>query len=148
VDHPRRLAELVGLLEDRDVVVRERAAATVARLAESRPERLVRAAERAKAVLADDSAYVRWHLAYALGRLALRFPARAAGFLPELAGCLEDENRVVRALSLRALADLAALRPKLVQEALAATKQGLPAPLARILQKSENRAEKRKRTKG
>ncbi|MBM3791326.1 MAG: hypothetical protein FJW35_13405, partial [Acidobacteria bacterium] len=98
VNHPRRLEELVGLLEDKDVAVRGRAATTLVRLADSHPERLLRMAERLKGGLADESAFVRWHLVYVLGRLGWNFPARAASFLPRLADCLDDGNGVVRSL--------------------------------------------------
>ena len=42
VDHPRRLEELLRILEDKDRCVRGRAAATLARLSESHPARLLR----------------------------------------------------------------------------------------------------------
>jgi hypothetical protein len=142
VDHPRRLEELAGLLEDRDVMLRERGAATIARLAESHPARLVRIIERLKVGLADDSAYVRWHVVYALGRLGFRFPARALSYLSELAGCLADDNRVVRSLALRALTDLAVRKPEVVLEVFSSKKQVLPPPLDRILRSAGRRPER------
>jgi HEAT repeat protein len=142
VDHPRRLEELAGLLDDRDVMVRERAAATMARLAESHPARLVRITEKLKVGLADDSAYVRWHVVYALGRLGFRFPAQAPGYLPGLAGCLTDDNRVVRSLALRALTDLASRKPEIVLEVFSSKKQALPSPLDRILRGAGRRQER------
>jgi len=148
VDHPRRLDELVGLLEDRDVILRERAAAAVARLAESCPERLLRIVERMKAALSDDSAYVRWHVAYALGRLGIRFPVRSAEFLAELAGVLEDGNRVVRALALRALTDLAARKPRVFQEAFSSSgATSFPPSLARLLREAGAKSRKSLRSK-
>lgn len=131
VDHPRRLRELAGLFEDKDILVRERAAAATARLAESHPGRLVRIIERLKAGLADDSAFVRWHLAYALGRLALNVPAKAPVCLPDLIARLADENRVVRSLAAKALRDLAARKPEMVVEAFSASKQAPPFALGR-----------------
>lgn len=131
VAHPRRLRELAGLFEDKDILVRERAAAATARLAESHPGRLVRIIERLKAGLADDSAFVRWHVAYALGRLGVKVPAKAPAYLPDLIARLADENRVVRSLAARALRDLAARKPEMVVEAFSASKQVPPFALGR-----------------
>ncbi len=69
VDHPRRLEELLRMLEDKDRIVRGRASVALAQLAESHPARLLRVVARLSEMMADDSAYVRWHLLYALGRL-------------------------------------------------------------------------------
>jgi HEAT repeat protein len=149
VDHPRRLDELVGLLEDRDVILRERAAAALASLAGSCPERLLRIVERIKAGLFDDSAYVRWHVAYALGRLGIRFPVRSPEFLAELARALEDGNRVVRALALRALTDLAARKPNVFQEAFSSSgAANLPPSLARLVRAAGAKSRKPTRSKG
>jgi HEAT repeat protein len=123
-------------------MVRERAAATMARLAESHPARLVRITERLKTGLTDDSAYVRWHVVYALGRLAFGFPTQTLSYLSELAGCLTDENRVVRSLALRALTDLARRKPEIVLEVFSSKKQVLPSPLDRILRGAGKRPEK------
>ena len=68
VAHPRRLEELINMLDDRDRSLRDRAAKTLARLSESHPGRLIRVVERVREALVDDSAYVRWHLVYTLGR--------------------------------------------------------------------------------
>ena len=48
VDHPRRLEELLRMLEDTDRIVRGRAAAAVAQLSESHPARLLRVVGRLK----------------------------------------------------------------------------------------------------
>ena len=135
MDHPRRLDELVGLLEDRDVILRERAAAAVARLAESCPERLLRIVERMKAALSDDSAYVRWHLAYVLGQIGASFPNRAPRFLAELSARLDDENRLVRLFATKAIERIAGERPQVVVEAFRAAKREAPYSIARHLPK-------------
>jgi len=51
LDHPRRIAELVSMLEDRDRSVRGRAAATLARLSETHQNRVVRLLEQIKTAL-------------------------------------------------------------------------------------------------
>jgi len=114
-------------------MVRERAADAVARLAESRADRLVRITERMKGGLSDDSAYVRWHLVYAFGRLGLRFPGRAPQFLPKLAASLDDSHQIVRNFAMKALADLATRHPKAIMDAFSSAKVEPPSPLARIL---------------
>jgi len=134
VDHPRRLGELVGLLEDADVVTRGRAAATLARLADSHPERLMRVTDRIRCGLTDDSAFVRWHLAYALGRLAVRFPKRSDSLLPELVARLEDDNRVVRAVVHTALTEFAGHSAELLENWRNSGSNIPTTPLARILQ--------------
>jgi hypothetical protein len=133
VAHPRRLDELVSLIENPDRGIRGRAAANLARLAQSYPGRLVRVIERLKRDLADDSAYVRWNVAFALGAVGERMPARAVDFLPELCGQLEDENRVVRLLATQALIRIARQDPGAVAEQLGEAKRPVPKPLQPIL---------------
>ena len=135
VAHPRRLAELLGLLDDTGRSLRGRAAATLARLAESHPGRLIRSVERLRESLGDDSAYVRWHLVYALGRMALRYPVMAPRFLGALAARLGDENRIVRVFASQALGSVARRRPAVVRQALDTSKQEVPLSLARILKR-------------
>ena len=57
--HPRRLEELLDMLGEQDLSIRGRAAATLARLAESHPESLLKAMPRLREYLDDDSDYVR-----------------------------------------------------------------------------------------
>lgn len=133
VAHPRRLEELINMLDDRDRSLRDRAAKTLARLSESHPGRLIRVVERLREALVDDSAYVRWHLVYTLGRVGARFPLRAPRFLPDLSVRLDDENRMVRILASRALNSLAVKKPRMVEEAFESTKRVVPSSLARIL---------------
>ena len=106
VEHPGRMGELVSMLEDKDLLVRGSAAATIARLAESHPGRLIRILDRIKQALCDDSAYVRWHAAYSLGVVGGGFSTRASSFAAELFGRLDDNNRVVRILSAKSLRKL------------------------------------------
>ena len=136
VDHPRRLEELFSLLEDKDVMVRERAAATLARLSESHSDRLLRVTERLKIGLTDDSAYVRWHIVYALSQVGSRHPSRASSIPDVFKGRLADDNRVVRSMALSALADLAAREPEAVAQAFAADAHAMPPAVARILRRT------------
>lgn len=141
VNHPRRIEELVDMLEDKDRLIRGRAAATLARLSETLPGRLLRILERVKETLSDDSAYVRWHLAYSLGRIGLKYPARSQGFLNELGARLEDENRVVRVIATKALGAIAARRPSLVKEFFQTGKREVPIHIARILRSKSRKPE-------
>jgi hypothetical protein len=136
VNHPRRLQELANMLDDRHRTVRDRAATILARLSESHPESLIRILDRMKDALGDDSAYVRWHLVYCLGRIGSTYPRRSPLFVKELSVCLEDDNRIVRLLAGKAMARVAVRKPALVQELFATTKREMPATLARIFQKS------------
>lgn len=136
VAHPRRLPELLNLLEDEDRTVRGRAAATLARLSESHTGRLVRVVDRLKDGLADESAYVRWSLSYALGRVGSIFPNKASRLLDGLSSLLEDENKVVRALACRALVRIAARKPQLVRDYFENSKREMPITVARSVKKS------------
>jgi hypothetical protein len=143
VDHPRRLGELLSLLDDSDRVLRGRAATTLARLAESHPGRLVRSVERLRDSLSDDSAFVRWHLVYTLGRMGGRFPLRAPRFLPALVARLEDDNRIVRVFASRALRSVALRRPAVVQKTFESAKHEIPPSVARVLKSSGQKIRKR-----
>ena len=133
VAHPRRLDELVSIMEDSDRVVRDRAAATLARLAETHPERLLRILERLKEDLADDSAYVRWNLVFSLGAVGARFPGRTPDLLPELTDRLDDSNRVVRDMACRALLSFAEHDSRRVVEHIETCRRPLPRPLRHLL---------------
>ncbi|HTY62590.1 MAG TPA: HEAT repeat domain-containing protein [Acidobacteriota bacterium] len=136
VDHPRRLEELLRMIEDKDRIVRGRAALALAKLSESHPARMVRVVERLKEMLGDDSAYVRWHLLYALGKLAEHYPMRARGFLSDLISRLDDDNRVCRILAVRALGQVALRRPRLIEENFQNLKKEMPPAISKILHKS------------
>ncbi len=124
--HPRRLEELVSMIEDGDRRIRDRAAATLARLAESHPERLLRVLERLQNDLADESAYVRWNLVFSLGAVGARYPRCVPELLAELARRLSDDNRVVRVMACRALVRIARRAPQPVAQHFETSK--LPAP--------------------
>jgi HEAT repeat protein len=142
VDHPRRLQELMRMLEDKDRGVRGRAAATLARLSESHPSRLIKLTARLIEALGDESAYVRWNLTYSLGRLSSQFPNRAQGYLGELLTRLEDENRVVRVLACKALAQVAGKKPSAVESLFQNAKKEIPPSVGRALNKSKSKTKR------
>ena len=137
VAHPRRLEELMKMLEDKDRSVRGRAAAAIARLAESHPTRLMRVISRLKTSLKDESAYVRWHLVYALGEIGTCVPHHSCEFLSELVVGLNDQNRVVRILADRALRQVAVEKPLLVRECFRTLKKEAPPAIAQLLRNSK-----------
>ena len=137
VDHPRRLEELLRMLEDKDRAVRGRAAATLARLSESHPARLLRVAQRLKEALLDDSAFVRWHLVYTLGKLAFCSPAQSRALLSDVVSRLEDENRIVRILSCKALSQVAASKPVAIEDLFQGLKKEVPPSVARVLRSAK-----------
>ena len=143
VDNPRRLEELLRMLEDKDRGIRGRAAAALARLSESHPGRLIRVVSRFKGSLEDDSAYVRWHLAYTLGKLGARYPAQSPEFLDVLALCLEDHNRIVRIIACKALAQVAARKSSVVEAFFRDLKKEIPPSVARLLRKSKLKSPRR-----
>ena len=142
VQDPRRLEELVRMLEDKDRGIRGRAAATLARLSESHPRRLLRVLAGLRDALSDDSAYVRWYVVYALGRVGSRFPAQSGVFISDLGTGLDDENRIVRILTGRALSQMAARSPMAVEELFQNGKREMPAAVARVLRKSKTKSSK------
>ena len=121
------------MLEDKDLGVRGRAAAAVARLAESHPARLQRVVLRLRDGLADDSAYVRWHLVYAFGKIGSVFPSQSREFLNDLVSRLDDENRVVRSVACKALGQMAARKPLIIEEFFHGLKREIPPAITRIL---------------
>ena len=135
VDHPRRLEELLRMLEDKDRGVRGRAATTVARLGESHPARLLRVISRLREALADDSAYVRWYLVYTLGKLGSYSPSQARVFLGDLISRLDDDNRVVRAVAAKALIQVASRKPLLLEESFQNLKKEIPPSITRALRR-------------
>ena len=133
VDHPRRLEELLSMLEEKDRNIRGKAAAIIARLSESHPRRLVRAINRLKEAFADESAYVRWHLAYTLGELGSQFPTQSKSLIGDLAARTDDENRIVRIIAGKALARIAARRPALIEALFKDLNKEMPNSVARSL---------------
>jgi HEAT repeat protein len=142
VNHPRRIEELVGMVQDRDRVMRSRAATMLARLSESHPGRLLRIIERIKEAIKDDSAYVRWHAVYCIGRVGGKYLAQANVYLPSLAILLDDENRIVRVFAARALGQIALRKPKLVEDYFKECKRELPAVVVRILRDASRKFKK------
>jgi HEAT repeat protein len=136
VDHPRRLEELLRMLEDKDRGIRGRAAATLAKLSESHPARLIRVISRLKDCLNDESAYVRWHLAYTLGTLGSQFPAKFPDFFHDLVTHLDDSNRIVRVIACKALGQVAVRNPSMVEKYFRDLKKEIPPAVARFLRKS------------
>ena len=145
VDHPRRLEELVRMLEDKDRAIRGRAAATLSRLSESHPARLIRIVLRLREALTDDSACVRWNLAYTLGRLGTQFPAQSGELLHDVVARLDDENRIVRIFACKALAQLAARKPLLIEEFFQNTKKEIPPSVARTIRTAKAKSQKPER---
>jgi len=143
VDHPRRLEELLRMLEDKESSVRGRAAATLARLSESHPARLLRVILRLRDSLVDDSAYVRWHLVYTLGQLGSRFPAQVRDLLGDLVSRVDDNNRIVRVLACKALGHVAAQRPRIVEEFFRHLKKDVPPAVARSLRSAKAKSRTR-----
>ena len=140
VDHPRRLEELLRMLEDKDRNVRGRAATTLARLSESHPARLLRVLIRLKSALADDSAYVRWYLVYTLGELGSHFPLQSPNFLSDLIARLDDDNRVVRVFACKALGRVAVRKPWVIQEHFKKLQKEIPPAVARHLRSSKGKS--------
>jgi hypothetical protein len=138
VDHPRRLEELLRMLEDKDRGVRGRAAATLAKLSESHPWRLLRVIIRLKDGLADESAYVRWHLVYTFGKLGSRFPTQSRTFLNDLVTRLDDENRIVRTIASKAISLVATRKPGIIQELFQNLKREIPPTIARLLRSTQS----------
>jgi len=133
VDHPRRLEELLRMLEDKDRGIRGRAAATLAKLSESHPKRLLRVIVRLKDGLSDDSAYVRWHLAYTFGKLGSQYPSHVRTFLDDLIARLDDENRIVRTVASKAINLVGSGRPGIIQEFYQNLKREIPPAVSRLL---------------
>jgi hypothetical protein len=146
LDNPRRLEELLIMLEDKDLCVRGRAAATMAHLSETHLARLSKISERLIERLSDDSAYVRWHLLYAMGQLGTHFPSCARTFPGQIIAHLDDSNRVVRIIASKVLLQMAARHPSIVEEFFANLKRDIPPVIARCLHNASLKAGQ-KRTK-
>jgi hypothetical protein len=126
VDHRRQPEQLLHRMENKDLLVRQVAAVALARMSERHPARLVRIIERLIEVLKDDSAYVRWHLVYVLGKVMSFSFARTSAFLGDLVSRLEDDNRIVRLLACKALRQLATQYPAAVERVFGELKKGFP----------------------
>jgi|WetSurMetagenome_2_1015567.scaffolds.fasta_scaffold09034_2 HEAT repeat protein len=118
VDDRRQPEALLHRMMDKDLFVRQVAAVALARMSEQHPARLLRGLIRLREALKDDSAYVRWHVVYVLGRIMSFSLSRSSIFLWDLVSRLDDENRVVQAFALIALRQLAARNPAVIRELL------------------------------
>jgi hypothetical protein len=134
-DSPKRLEELMSLLEDRDRKNRDRAAATLFRLASLNPSRLLCHLPRLQEALLDESAYVRWFIACTVGMLGSRYPRNIRNILPDLAVCLQDQNRIVRILAAKALAQVAVRDPENVANLFRSGDTEMPSVVAGVLLK-------------
>ena len=131
--HPRRLEELLDMLGDKDLVLRSRAAAILASLAESCPERLLKVLSRLQECLGDDSDYVRWHLFFALGELSVRFPALSKGCWANVFTGMNDSNRIVRMIAGKAAVRLAREHPDDVAAIYRDSRREIPHEIAVLL---------------
>jgi HEAT repeat protein len=133
VNHPGRLNELIGLLEERNLSVKGRAAATIGQLSDTHARRLVRNLDRILESLSDDSAYVRWSLVYALGRIAAAHPACMTEIIRNLLAATEDTNRLVRVMACRAIVGVYSSRPQQVRNSLESLQKPMPDAVARSI---------------
>jgi HEAT repeat protein len=140
VKNPRRLEELLRMLEDKDRDVRGKSAAILAKLSESHPTRLIRAIARLKESLNDDSAYVRWHLAYALGKLGAQFPDLFPDFIDDLVARFDDPNRIVRIIAGKALGQASAKKPAVIEDFYRDLKKEIPPAIAQFLRKLKTKS--------
>jgi hypothetical protein len=146
LENPRRLEELLIMLEDEDRCIRGRAAAIIAHLSETHLARLSKISERLIECLNDDSAYVRWHLLYAMGQLGTHFPSCARTFPGQIIARLDDSNRVVRIIAGKVLLQMATRYPSIIEEFFANLKRDIPPVIARCLHNASLKAS-HKRTK-
>jgi len=131
--HPRRLEELLDMLGDKDLAIRGRAAATLARLAESHPESLLNAIPRLREYTDDDSDYVRWHLVYAFGEIGAHASEPAREYLANVFARMDDDNRIVRMVAGKAAARLTEKHPEAVAAFFRDIQRPVPPELAKLL---------------
>ena len=131
--YPRRLEELFDMLGDKDLSIRGRAAATLARLAESRPESLLDAMPRLREYINDDSDYVRWHLVYAFGEIGAQVSSPVREYWADVFTCMEDGSRIVRMIAGKAAIRLAAKHPDAVATFFREIQRPVPPELAKFL---------------
>lgn len=131
--YPRRLEELLDMLGDKDLSIRGRAAATLARLAESHPESLLKALPRLREYMDDESDYVRWHLVYAFGEIGACGSPPAREYLADVFVSMEDNSRIVRMIAGKTAARLAAKHPDAVAAFFRDVQRPIPPELAKFL---------------
>ena len=98
---------------------------------------MLRVIQRLREALADDSAYVRWYLVYSLGKLGWHSPFQARVFLNDLMSRLDDENRIVRNVACKALSQVAARKPLIIEEIFKNLKKEIPSSVARVIRKAK-----------
>ena len=126
------------MLGDKDLSIRGRAAATLARLAESRPESLLSATPRLREYVDDDSDYVRWHLVYAFGEMGARVSAPSREYWTAVFAGMEDSSRIVRMIAGKAAARLTAKHPDAVAAFFRDIQRPVPPELAKFLSEGSN----------
>ena len=131
--HPRRLAELLDILGDNDLSIRGRAATTLARLAETHPENLLKVIPRLREYADDDSDYVRWHLVYAFGEISARVSTPTRDYWADVFEGMADDSRIVRAIAGKAAARLAEKHPDAVAAFFREIQKPIPPELAKFL---------------
>ena len=129
IRHPRRLEELLDMLGDIDIPIRGRAAATLARLAESHPESLLGAMSRLREHMNDDCDYVRWHLVYAFGEISARVSESEHEYWAVIFAGMDDSSRIVRMIAGKAAARLAGKHPEAVAAFYRDTQRHIPREL-------------------
>lgn len=142
VECPHRLAELIGILVDGDLRLRSWAAAAIASLAVSHPERLLRHLALLSAAASDPLAHVRWNLAFALGKICARFPGQSKPIIPVLLAQLKDSHPVVSAMARYNLAEICRVGPHMVSRLVAAGEHLVPDWLSEILHRAGHGAAK------
>ena len=121
------------MLGDKDLSIRGRAAATLAQLAESRPESLLKALPRLREYMNDDSDYVRWHLVYAFGEIGARLSTATLEYWTDVFTCMNDDSRIVRMIAGKAALRLAAKNPDMVAAFFRDIQRPVPPELAKFL---------------
>lgn len=131
----RLFAPLFDCMLADDPLVRMRAADAVEKITALRPDFLrPLKAKLINRVAAIDQQEVRWHAAQLLPRLELN-KAERDKVIRILKGYLQDESKIVKTFSMQALSDLAMqdarLRPSIIKELEALTRDGSPAMRSR-----------------
>ena len=121
------------MLGDSDLSIRGRAAATLARLAESRPESLLKAMSRLMEYVNDDSDYVRWHLVYAFGEIGTRVSTPTQKYWAGVFSGMDDDSHIVRIVAVKAAARLAAKYPDIVSAFFRDIQKPVPPELVKFL---------------
>ncbi len=132
---PGKFAVLVDGMSDPDPLIRMRCSDVSEKVTARRPELLFpykrRLIELARVAEQQE---VRWHLAQMIPRLSLT-PSERSGVLAILTEYLKDESRIVKTMSMQALADLALQEPRLHRPVLKLleelTRTGSPAMRSR-----------------